>query len=283
MTQQPTTQPDAMPLPWVAVPAYTSVDDRSPLHLVGLRELVRWLMGAKTLGFMAASIVLHKGLLGLGDKLRLYITTHEPGPARAVKDSDTFGLSPSQRRVYSRGIDAPPPARQPALLPDGVTPGASAALYYVDKVWGGGRCPVSILDDASNPASCLAMPCDQAAAIWGGVATVAVVAVVPLTVELEPLTVDAIKEGKGKNKRGEWLPEAIELMTQSITAAKEKGEAVDSVAQRFGITRQAMEGAVKRAPEKKRKNQQRTTQYASDSIAQDPAFKSPAGRNAKAT
>ena len=275
MIQPPNAPPDTRPLPWVGVPTYTSIEDRSTLHLVGLRDLVRWLMRTRTLGFMGASIVLHTELLERGDKLRLYITTHEPGPARAVNNVDTFGLASSQRRISSRGIGAPP-ARQPAPLPDDVTPGVSAALYYIGKGWGGGRCSESILDDASNPASCLAMPCDQAAAIWGGAATVA-------AVEPEPLTVDAIKDGKGKNKRGEWLSGAIELMEQLVAAAKEKGESVDSVAQRLGMTRQALEGVIKRAPEKKRKKQQRTMQPASDSIAQDRAFKSPAVRNAKAT
>ena len=168
MTQQPNTPPDNLPLPWVAVAAYTSAKDKSPLHLVGLRELVLWLMQKNLLSFMDASSALHGALCSLGGRLILYVTTQKPGFARAVNDADTFGLLSVPRRVYSRGIGEQSVEKQPmSRLPAGVIPGISAALYYVGKGWGGGSFNESILEDANNPASCLAMTCEQAAEIWG--------------------------------------------------------------------------------------------------------------------
>ena len=173
MTQTTTTTtattPSTKPLPWVGVKASTNLADGSSLSLVLLRDLVRWLMQAKEIAFMGAAQELYRALRGRAG-LRLYVTS-QSGAARAVGAADTFGLLPVQRRIYSRGIDLQPSAASaPASLPAGVTPGASAALHYVGNGWGGGACLESILDDDNNPASRLAIPCDQAAAIFGCIA-----------------------------------------------------------------------------------------------------------------
>ena len=164
--------PDAPLLPWVNALAF-STRDGELLELVQLSTVLNWLMQSKRQHFFPAVLTLHDALAGF-DGLAMYAVT-KSGLARAVGDSDAFGLdSPQQgRRVISRGIGEdycrPPKPRTP--LPDGVTSGISAALYVVRR-----ECDLAGAADsfmAPNSAlSCLAVSCKQAAALWGAGASV---------------------------------------------------------------------------------------------------------------
>ncbi|WP_300215968.1 hypothetical protein [Rhodoferax sp.] len=239
-----------------------SIDGVSALATVRLAALVPWLMQTRRLPFVAAVRALHEALAGL-EGLSLYVA-QKSGLARVVGASDAFGLdAPVQGlRIISRGIDMPSVPTQGRALsvpaqarafPDGVTPGLSAALYLIREGWGSGRHDESILerDDAYGP--CLLMPCDQAAALWG---VVALAAMAP-----EPLTLDAIKNGAGKNKRGEWLPEAKAVMQSEINKRQKLGERapIESVAKAIGKTRQAVTGALARQPKRVKANAARGT------------------------
>lgn len=162
MTELTTIEPP--PAPWVNVSA-SATPDGALLELVRLADVVSWLMKTQRLHFVPAVQTMHEALAGLAG-LTLYVADGS-GVARAVGASDVFGLNaPRGRRTISRGIDMPPaPTVQPWPLPDGVTPGVSAALYMV-------------LRQPNEPGaliSFLAMPCDQAAHLWGcaGVAAAA--------------------------------------------------------------------------------------------------------------
>ena len=153
---------DAPPMPWVdAVPS--RVPDGEALHLVRLSAVVRWLMASKRLPFVMAVDELHRALVGI-DGLRLYLCGSN-GAARAVDGQCVFDLSSYVIRPgQSLGRHL---QRYWTPLPEGVTPGQSAALFYVEKVWGDGRTPESAMDREDLQASALAMPCQQAAAQWG--------------------------------------------------------------------------------------------------------------------
>lgn len=236
-TQTPA-NPDAPPLPWVNTVAF-STRDGEPLELVQLSVVLTWLMQSKRQHFAPAVLALHDALAGV-DGLAMYAVS-ESGLARAVGDSDAFGLDSPQpgRRVISSGIGGGYAPVIPRLrLLDGVKPGISAALYVVRRERDRVGAPESSLAPGSL-LSCLAMPCNQAAALWGA-AAVAVVGT-------EPLTALAIKtEGKGKNKRGEWSHEAKALMQKAIADSKTGGTTRDAVAETFGLSRQTLSSAANR-------------------------------------
>lgn len=238
------TTPALLPGPWVTAPVLVSVDGVTARPTVRLAALVPWLMQTRRLPFVAAVRALHEALAGL-EGVTLYVA-QKSGHAHAVGASDTFGLdAPAQgRRIYSRGVDMPPAPTQSRALPDGVTPGVSAALYFIRCGWGSGAHDETILDCEDFGASRLVMPCDQAAALLG---VAAVAAIAP-----EPLTLDAIKNGAGKNKRGEWLPEAKALIQSEIDKRQQLGERspIESVAKEIGKTRQAVSGALARQPKR---------------------------------
>lgn len=164
--------PDAPLLPWVNALAF-STRDGELLELVQLSTVLNWLMQSKRQHFSPAVLTLHDALAGF-DGLAIYAVS-ESGLARAVCDSDSFGLDSPQpgRRVISSGIGGghyrSPPTRLP--LPDGVMPGISAALYVVRCERDRGGAPESSLAPGAL-LSCLAMPCNQAAALWGAGASV---------------------------------------------------------------------------------------------------------------
>jgi hypothetical protein len=60
------------------------------------------------------------------------------------------------------------------------------------------------------------------------------------------LTVEAIKAGAGKNKRGEWTEDALTLIRCAFIEAKRNGDRLADVAERFGLSRQAFSGAATR-------------------------------------
>lgn len=237
-------------LPWVDVKASTNMADGSSLPIVLLRVLVRWLMESKKIAFMGAARELHGALQGLAG-LRLYVTA-ESGAARVVGAADTFNLLPVQRRIYSHGIGlGQRAAPAPASLPDGVTPGMPAALHYVGNVWGGGACLESILDDDNNPASRLAMPCDQAAAIWGGVATIVVVESLPLVIA-EPTTWQELTEFRKKSLQPDWTQSQKSIVSTESTIRKNvpgsKGVAI-AMAKELGITVSRLNDLIRTAKE----------------------------------
>lgn len=202
--------------PWVNAPASMTPD--GALHaLVGLADVVRWLMTAKRLHIVSAVHAMHKALAGL-DGLGLYVTDGK-GRARAVGAADAFGLDiPSGRRTLNRGIDMPRPERvQSRPLPDGVTPGVSAALYMV-------------LHQPNEPGAlilCLAMPCKQAAALWSGVSLAEVA---------RPLSwVDLVAVRKA-DPGAEWTPFMLEaLISERGNRHKQKG-AAKSMAADLGLS-----------------------------------------------
>lgn len=241
---QTTTTPAPLPGPWVTAPVLVSIDGVTALATVRLAALVTWLMHTRRVPFVVAVRALHEALAGL-EGLTLYVA-QKSGLARAVGASDAFGLdAPVQgRRTISRGIDMPPVPTQGRALPDGVSTGVSAALYFIRRVWGGGQHDETILVREDCDASRLVMPCDQATALWGAAA---VAAIAP-----KQLTLDAIKNGAGKNDRGEWLPEAKALIQSEIDRRQQLGERspLESVAKEIGKTRQAVSGALARQPKR---------------------------------
>ncbi|CAM3757145.1 hypothetical protein [Polaromonas hydrogenivorans] len=151
---------ESPPEPWVNAPA-SMTPDGALLELVGLADVVRWLMTAKRLQFVPAVHAMHKALAGLAD-LGLYVADGK-GLACAVGAGDTFGLDyPRWRRTFSRGLDGqgnplPSIPMQARSLPDGVTPGVSAALYMV----------LHQPNESDALISRLAMQCEQAVQLWG--------------------------------------------------------------------------------------------------------------------
>lgn len=229
-------------------PVLVSIDGVTALATVRLAALVPWLMQTRRVPFVAAVRALYEALAGL-EGLTLYIA-QKSGLARAVGASDAFGLDTpvQERRIISRGIDRPPVPTQGRALPDGVSPGVSAALYAIRHGWGSGAHDETILEREDLDVSRLVMPCDQAAALWGAAAVAAIAPV--------PLTLDAIKNGAGKNKRGEWLPEAKALIQSEIDKRQRLGERspLESVAKEIGKTRQAVTGALARQPKRVKAN-----------------------------
>lgn len=164
---QTATTPALLPGPWVTAPVLVSVDGVAALPTVRLASLVPWLMQTRRVPFVVAVRALHEALAGL-EGLTLYIA-QKSSFARAVGASDAFGLDAQfqGRRIISRGIDMPPVPTQSRALPDGVTPGVSAALYFIRYGWGSGEQAETILEREDLDASRLVMPCDQAVALWG--------------------------------------------------------------------------------------------------------------------
>lgn len=221
-------------LPWVGVKASTNLADGCALSLVLLRDLVRWLMRSKEIAFMGAARELHGALQGLAG-LRLYVTG-ESGAARVVGAADTFDLLPVQRRIYSHGIGlGQRAAPAPASLPDGVTPGMSAALHYVGNGWGGGACLESILDDDSNPASRLAMPCDQAAAIFGRIAETTPAETSETRFNLSPEFL-ALRESRKDSKGEVWTDPQKNLVWAEICKYPNRTSGLrEYIAQQLGL------------------------------------------------
>lgn len=189
---------ESPPEPWVSVSA-SMTPDGALLELVRLADVVRWLMTAKRLQFLPAVHAMHKALAGL-EGLGLYVADGLGG-ARAVGAADVFGLTrPLRRRTYYAGIGMhAAPTVQPQLLPDSVLPGQSAALYFVRNVWGNGRNAEAIMDSENVQAveaARLAMPCEQAAALWG--CTSVVVAIKPKAAMSAPAV---------KKTVNSWTPE----------------------------------------------------------------------------
>lgn len=241
---QTDTTPAPTPGPWVMAPVLVSIDGVTSLATVRLAALVPWLMQTRRVPFVAAVRALYEALAGL-EGLTLYIA-QKSGLARAVGASDAFGLdTPVQgRRIISRGIDRPPVPTQGRALPDGVSPGVSAALYAIRHGWGSGAHDETILDREDFDASRLVMRCDQAAALWGSAALE--------LINAKPITAADIKgdRNKGKNDLGEWTEDAKKLMRKASSDARTAGKSMQFAANEFGLTRQAFAGAIKR--EKKR-------------------------------
>lgn len=232
--KQPGPAPDKAPKPWIGAPA-GALADGGRLALVSLAELVRWLMQSRGLEFEAASQDLHDALAGLKG-LRLYVRPPN-SLMRPVGPSDTFGLTVrAGRRVFSAGIGLPPPPAPapPSMLP-GVTPGVPAALYFVRDCWGGGKCTA---DAPAFLASTLAMPADQAAAIWGAEAQGGAA---------RPLTwAECVAERRELRKGSSWTDAQHAALLAAIRAGKTPGE----MAADLGISRQTVEESVERARSK---------------------------------
>lgn len=93
-----------------------STRDGEPLELVQLSVVLTWLMQSKRQHFAPAVLALHDALAGV-DGLAMYAVS-ESGLARAVGDSDSFGLDKPLWSVISRGIGEDyyrPPPNAPAF------------------------------------------------------------------------------------------------------------------------------------------------------------------------
>lgn len=147
----------------------TDKGENERIKAVYLRDLVRWLMQSQGLHFGTAVRDMHKALAGLAG-LRLYLLEPGRGTARLVGASDVFDtvIPSTGRRYLSRGIglggDA---AGVTKALPYETTSGHAGALDFVLKVWGDERLPENSLDYLGWNATRLAMPCEQAALVWG--------------------------------------------------------------------------------------------------------------------
>lgn len=197
MTTTPPETPVKAPPPWEKNPDGTALllsevsDDKGEnkrLKLVYLRYVLLWLMQVEGLHFSVAARDMHKKLTGLAG-LGLYLL-EAGGNACLVGVGDRFNLGREihQRRFSGGGLDAdyqPIPikrhAKQPPkfVLPEGVTLGQSAALYFWERVVGGGEFTESDFDKPGWQGTKLAVSCEQAELLWGHL-------VVAETVKTEP-------------------------------------------------------------------------------------------------
>lgn len=217
--------------------------DGQHLGLVRLADVVRWLMKSRRLPFESVALDLHGVLAGL-EGLVLYLAPHGLS-ARAVGASDTFGLDKHQqgRRVLSAGIGVPcSPAVSRQSLPDGVVPGVSAALYVVQHGWGSGKNTESILDREDLAASWLAMPCEQAAALWGGVT---------MAQEARPLSWVDLVAICHADKRSRWTPAMVAALR--VEGAKRFGQLGYKKAMAKDLSRsiQCVDGHLTKEPKRK--------------------------------
>lgn len=190
--------PDESPAPWVNA-LLSAMPDGTRLELVRLADVVRWMMKTKRMHFAIAAQDTHKALAGLTG-LELYFLTDAGGVA-AIPPTHTFNLTDSNSRG---GL--------PSKLPDGVTPGLSAALFYVGRVWGDGRNSEAFLARKDQAATWLAMPCAKAAQLWGGVVVPNAEATVHelksvKTASDEPTTWRELVAFRKKHPRTDWSVE----------------------------------------------------------------------------
>lgn len=198
------------------------------LHLVRLSAIVQWLMAAKRKYFKHAILEMCQSLSGFKG-LRMYLD-YGNGDARAVSEWDYFGL----REVKYRHEYYLTP------LPDGVTGGISAALYYMEKVWGEGRRlgprknkeewlgllyyendidgnfdPRDAYTGEEKPEMLLSIPAEQAATIFGTVADV-----VPLhavtNADEEPANWSQLVAFRKKYSRDTWKQEHKEILLKEF-------------------------------------------------------------------
>lgn len=185
MTTQADLEPQMPPMqPWANV-LQSQTKSGEILHLVRLSAIVQWLMAAKRKYFKHAILEMCQSLSGFKG-LRMYLD-YGNGDAREVSQWDFFGLKEVKYRHEYYWTP----------LPDGVTGGISAALYYMEKVWGEGKNlgprknkedwlgllyyendidgnhdPRDSYTGAEKPEMLLSIPAEQAATIFGTVADV---------------------------------------------------------------------------------------------------------------
>ena len=240
--------------------------DRQSIDLVGLPALVRWHMSAKNLHFPQAADAVHQKLIERRDSLTLYVAQSN-GEARAVDDSDCFGLDVRQgRRIISTGIYSQAVAvSRLKPLPVGVTPGQAAALYVVGA-WGDSQNHESVMGDEGPNARLLAMPCEQAAA-WFGAGLVVVPSHEFELSDAFKLICKERKESEGKD----WNPDQRKTLLNESERLKYKHGRTGVgafLAERLGISVQALNkqigfaaAAAKETAEKKAADRSRTTQH----------------------
>lgn len=216
---------DAIALPWEGLKP-CRLPDRQSIDLVGLPALVRWHMSAKNLHFPQAADAVHQKLMERRDSLTLYVAQSN-GEARVVDDADCFGLDVRQgRRIISTGIYSQAVAvSRLKPLPVGVTPGQAAALYVVGA-WGDSRNTESVMGDEEPNARLLAMPCEQAAALFG-----AGLVAVPASTQYEQLV--AYRRGFDElpvQSRPAWSDENCATLRAEFDARSSRPNALNKTA-----------------------------------------------------
>lgn len=221
MNQALNTPPNVLPLPWANVPEF-STKEGAPLELVQLSDVLTWRMQCKNQRFAPAVLALLDDLSGF-EGLSLY-AVEQSGIARAVGDSETFGLdSPRQgRRVISAGIGGGfAPAVQRLALPNGVMPGALAALYVLRLACDQAGAADSFM--ASNSAlSCLAVPCKQAAKLWGAGYLPSVVAGSEMQTINPPKNWTELVQFRSAHKHALWTDEMRRILKNHDVTEKAK-------------------------------------------------------------
>lgn len=228
MTITPPETPAKAPPPWEKNPDGTALllsevsDDKGEkkrIKLVYLRIVVRWLMQVESLHFPVAARDMHKALTGLAG-LGLYLLEAD-GPARLVGAGDIFDtvIPSATRRTYSHGIGGGAGVVVPQkAIPYVATAGHAGALDFVLEVWGHEKAPISACDFQGWTATKLAIPCEQAAQLWGDAPESTQTEVSETRFKFSDEFLALCESRKGNNKGEVWTPEEKNVLWAAICA-----------------------------------------------------------------